>query len=165
MTNGSKPPRPDDPAAPDAEGYTRLPGSLQWPSGALPVDASAWRPCPRCTRPIPVEEELRLREDNALAPTGTFTAVCPFCRAVTLGAPRTWSEDWTGQRACHDCETPLGDAPQCPACALPRAWMTVSCPHCGRAQAVSTPHWVVHCDLFVLDCVACMRRTESLCIC
>ena len=43
--------------------------------------------------------------------------------------------------------------------------MTVPCPHCGNRQPVYAPHWVVHCDMFTLECVKCESTFNSLCIC
>jgi len=146
----------------DDDGYQRLPGSLQWPARSQPLDTASWVPCPGCARPIPV---ARVFDFDAQAYLDGFTAVCPYCKHVTIGPPNQKSTDWTGQRSCHDCGTPLEGGARCARCGMPRAWMTVSCPSCGNAQATELPHWVRHCDLFFLQCVACMRGSTSLCIC
>ena len=137
------------------QGYNVTPGGLQWsqvPRQA--VDKSRWKPCHACGRLIPVVR------DSA----GTWTYVCPFCGDGHVGTPSD-HPDARAQATCHECGTDLDAASQCPKCSFPRGWMTVQCPYCGNRQPVSAPHWVVHCDMFTLECVKCECIFISLCIC
>ena len=95
---------------------------------------------------------------------GTWTYVCPFCRHCQVGTASN-SPDLLAQTACHECGTDLDATPLCPKCSFPRGWMTVQCPYCNNRQAVCSPHWVVRCDMFTLECVKCESRFDSLCIC
>jgi hypothetical protein len=136
-------------------GYDATPVGLQWsPGPRRPVEKSKWKPCHACGRLIPVETE---RAD-------TWTYVCPFCGHGHVGTPRD-HPDVRAQARCHECGTDLDAAAQCPKCSFPRGWMTVQCPYCSNRQPVYAPHWVVHCDMFTLECVKCESTFASLCIC
>jgi hypothetical protein len=76
-----------------------------------------------------------------------------------------WDVDAKTQQQCHECGTGLRDAYQCPQCGFPRGWVRVACPDCGYKQPVWAPHWVVHCDMFTLECVRCESVFHSLCLC
>jgi hypothetical protein len=149
----------------EREGYHRLPGTLQSPTPARPVDKTHWQTCGSCSRYIPVIEDRVLQPDGTLANAGTCTYVCPFCSHCHVGTPDTWSGDAEAQARCHNCDTELGDSYQCPKCSFPRGWMRVNCPYCGNSQPVYAPHWVVGCDTFHLECVKCESAFVSLCIC
>jgi DNA-directed RNA polymerase subunit RPC12/RpoP len=144
--------------------YSKLPGSLQSPTPRRPVDKDAWRECEKCREPTPIVADSRLTPDGHFEQTGTFTYVCAHCSHVHVGTPR-WSDDEKRQKRCHECDAELGDSYQCPECSFPRAWMRVTCPRCSHRQAVYVPHWVVHCDMFHLECIACENSFDSLCIC
>jgi hypothetical protein len=166
------------------QGYHVTPGGLQWsPVPRQPVDKSRWKPCHACGRLTPVVEDWVTRiveaptacqpassPDGRAHPiesgerAGTWTYVCPFCGHCHGGTPGD-SAALREQRACHECGTDLGIAFKCPKCSFPRGWMTVPCPYCGNRQPVHVPHWVVHCDMFTLECVKCECLFISLCIC
>jgi hypothetical protein len=179
-----------DPEKAKRRGYKVTPGGLQWsPGPRQPVEKSHWKPCHACGRLIPVVEDWVTRtvevrtagqgtsdpdgtviEEGVSHPiesverVGTWTYVCPFCGHCHVGTPGD-SPDLRAQEACHECGTHLGTAFQCPKCSFPRGWMTVQCPYCGNRQPVNAPHWVVHCDMFTLECVKCESIFDSLCIC
>jgi hypothetical protein len=179
-----------DPEEAKRLGYEATPGGLQWlPGPRQPVDKSRWKPCHACDRLIPVVEdwvtriaEVRTAGQRTSDPdgtvidegvshpietverAGTWTYVCPFCGHCHVGTPGD-SPVLRAQKACHECGTDLGTAFQCPKCSFPRGWMTVPCPYCGNRQPVNAPHWVVHCDVFLLECVKCECVFSSLCIC
>jgi len=145
-------------------GFHKLPGTLQSPTKRQPVDKTNWRACGGCRRPIPRYETWSRLPDGRAQMITMDTFVCPFCSDVHVGV-RIDREEIRGQAACHECHATLGDGYQCPKCTFPRGWMRVSCPYCGARQPVYAPHWVVHCDTFTLECVACESRFVSLCIC
>ena len=101
---------------------------------------------------------------DSVRETGTVTYVCSRCDHAHVGTP-SWTGDAKRQTRCHRCDAELGDAYQCPKCSYPRGWMRVSCPYCSNEQPVHAPHWVVHCDLFRLECVKCGGLYQSLCMC
>ena len=178
---GGPPGASTDPGEVRPVGFHMTPGFAQWsPGPRQPVDRSGWKPCHGCGRPVPVVRDRASRggapvpgadqptpdENEAVVAEGpdTWTYVCPFCGHCHVGTPGD-SPDLRAQTACHDCGTDLGGAYQCPTCSFPRGWMTVGCPYCGNRQPVFAPHWVVHCDVFTLECVRCETVFHSLCIC
>jgi hypothetical protein len=148
------------------QGYQETPSGLQWsPARPQPVDKSHWKPCSACGRLIPVEGREGVSNPiESSEGVGNWTYVCPFCGHCQAGTHRD-SQDLRAQTACHKCGTQLGTAFQCPSCLFPRGWMIVKCPYCGKRQPVNAPHWVVHCDMFTLECVKCECCFYSLCIC
>ena len=154
---------PDERSA-SPQGYHRLPGSLQSQMPPRPVDKGTWRQCARCGASTPVVKDRRIQADGTLEETGTHTYVCAHCAHCHVGTP-TWTADDERQTHCHECEAELGDAFECPQCSFPRGWMRVRCPYCSHEQPVHVPHWVVHCDVFHLECVKCESAFDSLCIC
>src|SRR5262245_24911914 len=139
----------------EREGYHRLPGTMQWtPGKPKRVDKTKWKPCEHCGSSIPVKLDWIETTDGRLEDAGTWTYVCPVCNHCHVGTP-DWNEDTKKQEACHECETKLGEAYQCPNCSFPRGWMRVECPYCKNRQPVFAPHWVVYCDRFTLECVRC----------
>ncbi len=146
------------------KGYHDLPGSYQSPTPRKPADRSGWCSCERCGKATPAEESVLVMPDGTRELVRTGTYVCAHCGHCHVGVPSN-NEDTTAQIACHECGSDLQGAYQCPKCGFPRAWMTVACPYCGNRQPVHAPHWVVRCDVFVLDCVRCDSRFKSLCIC
>jgi hypothetical protein len=171
-------------------GYDVTPTGLQWSSAWWQsVDKSRWQTCDVCGQLIPVvedwvtrSEEVRTENPGKYKSDGTdiepqetqpiknskristWTYVCPFCGHGHLGTPGD-CPDLRAQLTCHECGTDLGADFQCGKCSFPRAWLTVSCPYCSNRQPVYAPHWVVHCDMFLLECVKCERVFRSLCIC
>ena len=142
----------------ERHGYRVTPGGLQWtPGPRQPVDKSGWIPCHACGRIIPVVR-------GTTGSAGTVTYVCPFCAHGQVGTPSDHPDDQAQER-CHECGTDIGGAPQCPKCSFPRGWMTVQCHCCGNRQPACVPHWVVHCDMFTLECVQCEFTSFSFCIC
>jgi hypothetical protein len=146
--------------------YHATPGGLQWsPAPRQRVDKTRWQTCDCCGRQVPAVKDWLLQPDGTLQPAGTCTYVCPYCNYCHVGTPQWWNDDVKCQEQCHECGTGLDDAYQCPQCGFPRTWMRVTCPYCGNKQPVSAPHWVVHCDVFTLECVHCESVFCSLCIC
>jgi len=149
----------------EEHGYHRLPATFQSPTPRRPIDKGKWQTCSGCGRRIPVVDDLIMESDGSLSSPGTFTYVCPFCSHCHIGTQMRWNEDLAAQKACHSCGTELSKDYQCSKCEYPRGWRRVSCPFCGNEQPVFAAHFVVGCDLFILECVECESRFVSLCIC
>lgn len=145
-------------------GYHELPISFQSPTARRPVNKSSWVTCERCRRLTPADHAGE-KADDAAWETGELSFyVCAFCGHVHVGRQPD-SDDIRAQKRCHECGTELSDAYQCPRCLFPRGWKSVHCPYCENQQPVFMPHWVVLCDVFHLECVACESQFDSLCIC
>lgn len=128
-----------------------------------PVDKDSWQPCQFCGKSTPVVRDHYF-DEGVLRERDTVTYVCPHCRQSHVGTQVT-DEAIVSQRACHECNTPLGDAYQCPRCQFPRGWATAQCPYCDNKQPAYHPHLTIACNLHTLDCVKCGRRHVSACIC
>ena len=146
------------------QGYHRLPATWQSPTASRPVDKETWRECHECGSLTPVKQDWRGQPDGTVTNAGTYTYVCPHCAHSHVGTPE-WNEGSKSQERCHECGSELGDLYQCPKCSYPRGWMRVKCPTCSHTQPVHAPHWVVHCDVFHLECINCGSTFDSLCIC
>lgn len=151
--HGRRPSRPGDESQLDIDGYVR----------GEPVDKDSWQPCQFCGQLIPVVRDYYF-DEGVLQERDTVTYVCPHCLQTHVGTQLA-TEEILSQRTCHECNTPLGDAYQCPRCQFPRGWATAQCPHCDNKQPTYHPHLAVACNLHTLDCVKCGRRHTSACIC
>src|SRR5262249_38330907 len=104
-------------------GYHQLPFTLQSATPRQPVDRSEWVRCEQCGRDTPSERTVILDPDGPAQHLLTGTYVCAHCRHSRVGTPSN-HPDLIAQTKCHECETPLGGAYQCPTCNFPRGWKT-----------------------------------------
>jgi hypothetical protein len=147
-----------------ALGYVRRKARMRASKWTPRVRKSGWKICESCQCLIPFERDLCLKGLGATEYLDTWTAVCPFCKHVHVGTPFDFDLIHL-QKTCHACGTALGDQYQCPECKYPRGWTDVRCRYCHNQQPVFAPHWVAHCDWYLLQCVLCELVSESLCIC